>query len=514
MKNVKYTARLLLCIALVFSMVFSITACNKTGGGSAEKATWDVVEKVDAPAKASGTLTQTDFEAAYRPYTDWRIYEIRTTQSDIKPAEGGTAYYVSNNGNDSNDGLTPETAVTSYTAVMGRGLKSGDVIYFERGSEFRGTITVNTEGITFAAYGEGKAPVFRSHFESGAGEDAWEATDAENVYVYKNRITEDVGQIVFDDTYYTYKSFYTKDDVSNSKAKKYVNSYKDLKEDLQLYHDLTKKYVYVYSSEGNPGERFSSIEFGTAAAAFKIYANNVTVDGLCIKNSGFGISAAAKDGTNTIRGLTVQNCEFGWIGGYSRGSDNERLGNGIEIWGGAVDFIAKNNYFYQIYDAGLTFQFSSTTERAEVNNVQFCNNVFDYCNYSIEYFMTIPGDEEMKDFVIDGNLCWYAGEGLCAQRPDRSGCNHIKSWGHNNGLSNPIKVTNNLFALGFRQLCETLDNTNIGAAYDNNIYVQTEDKRVAINAQMEDYFKMDENVKLNIEQYLGDKNATIITISK
>ena len=128
--------------------------------------------------------------------------------------------------------------------------------------------------------------------------------------------------------------------------------------------------------------------------------------------------------------------------------------------------------------------------------------------------MTIPGDKKMKDFVIDGNLCWYAGEGMCSQRPDRNTSNHIKSWKHNNYLVNQIKVTNNLFAVGFRQLCETCDDTGIGAAYDNNVYVQTEGKRVAMNGVMEDYFKMDANVKTNIETHLGDKNATIITIAK
>ena len=176
--------------------------------------------------------------------------------------------------------------------------------------------------------------------------------------------------------------------------------------------------------------------------------------------------------------------------------------------------MVENCYFYQIYDAGVTFQFSSADKEADVNNVIFRNNVFDYNNYSIEYFMTIPGEKKMKDFVIEGNLCWYAGEGMCSQRPDRNGPNHIKSWGHSNKCANQIQVKNNLFALGFRQLCETLDKTGLGAKYTGNVYVQTEGKRVAINTPLTDYFKMDTNVKQNIEQYLGDKNAVIISIAK
>ncbi|MBQ2746730.1 MAG: hypothetical protein IJF35_03365 [Clostridia bacterium] len=502
-----------IAIALCIVMVFGACGTKGTNGtNSTEKEKfWAKVEKVDVPNYQSGNMTLADFEKQYRPYTDWRIYEIRTTVSDVKPAEGGTAYYVSNNGKVENDGLTPETPVPTYISVMGK-LKKGDVVYFERGSEFRGNITVSKEGVTLAAYGEGKAPVFRLYKENAAGKGKWEETDTPNVYKFYEKVSGDVGVVVFDDTYYTYKSFYTKDDMSNSKSKKYVNSYKDLKEDLQLYHDPMRFDVYVYCEKGNPGEVYDSVEFVPKGNVIKVNANNVTIDGLCIKNSGFGIHGSPCDSSNSLKGLTVRNCEIGWIGGY--GTAENRLGNGIEIWGGAIDFIVENNYFYQIYDAGVTFQFSSEDKEADVENVQFKNNVFDYCNYSIEYFMTIPGDKKMKDFVIDGNLCWNAGEGMCSQRPDRNGPNHIKSWKHNNHLANQIKVTNNLFALGFRQLCETCDDTGLGAAYDNNIYVQTEGKRVAMNGVMEDYFKMDANVKKSIETYLGDKNATIITIAK
>ncbi len=509
--------RVLAIILTICCIVAVFGACTKTetnGKKDTDKdGNWAKVEKVDAPNYQSGNMTLDEFEKAYRPYTDWRIYEIRTTVSDVKPAEGGTAYYVSNNGKVENDGLTPETPVPTYISVIGK-LKKGDVVYFERGSEFRGTITVNKEGVTLAAYGEGKAPVFIPYEESCVGEGKWEETDTPNVYKFHKKVLSDVGVVVFDEKDYTYKSFKTDKDVSNSKSKKFVNSYKDLKEDLQLYHDRLKFDVYVYCEKGNPGEIYNEGEFVVANSAIKTTVNDVTIDGLCIKYAGFGVDSVAGDGKGVVKGLVVRNCEFGWIGGYSNSAEDERLGNAIQIWGGAVDFIVDNNYFYQIYDAGATFQYTSDSLEVVSENIQFINNVFDYNNYSIEYFITAAGNSTIKDFVIDNNLCWYAGDGMCEQRPDRNGPNHIKSWSHDNKLVNQIKVTNNLFALGFRQLCETRDDTGIGAAYDNNIYVQTEGKRVAMNGVMEDYFKMDANVKKSIETYLGDKNATIITIAK
>ena len=66
--------------------------------------------------------------------------------------------------------------------------------------------------------------------------------------------------------------------------------------------------------------------------------------------------------------LTVQNCEFYWIGGSiqnriqnsalgtSTVTYDERYGNAIEVYGTCDGFIARNNYIYQVFDAGITVQ--------------------------------------------------------------------------------------------------------------------------------------------------------------
>lgn len=46
---------------------------------------------------------------------------------------GGTAYYVSNNGSDQNDGSSPETAWATLEQVNTASLSRGDGVYFERG---------------------------------------------------------------------------------------------------------------------------------------------------------------------------------------------------------------------------------------------------------------------------------------------------------------------------------------------------------------------------------------------
>ncbi len=506
----KKVLKVLLAVFLIASMMLSFTACNKNGGNDADDTTWAEVKKVDKPVGTTGEMSIEDFEKLYRPYTDWRIYEIRTTKNEIKPADGAKGYYVSNNGKAENDGLTPETAVSSYADVRKKGLKAGDVLYFERGGIWRETIEITTPGITLTAYGEGKAPRFYGSPENSAEKGFWIETDKENVYEYKDRVAEiDVGSIIFDDKECTYKSCYSSEDQSNSKSKKYVNSYKDLKSDLQMYHDPKSKKLYLCSTEGNPADRYDSIELIHNVTMY-VKANNVTIDGLCFKYACFGISSY---GTNSIvKGLTVRNCEFGWIGGNISNpiGSNSRFGNGIEIWGAAQDFIVTNNYFWQIYDAAVTFQYRGSVFN-DVENVKFNDNVFDYCNYSIEYFFTDNGGK-VYDFEIMNNLCWYAGEGLCSQRPDRAEMSHIRSgWVTQ---AEAIKIENNLFAIGFRSLARTLDNANIGGAYNNNVYAQYKGRELAANGKNDKVFKMDDNAQSNIETKLGDKNAVIIKITK
>ena len=512
----KKALKVFVSVFLVAVMALSLTACKKNGDNDGangiDKTNWEVVEMVEKPTYTSGTVTMEEFESKYRPYTDWRIYEIRTTKNEFKPADGGTAYYVSNRGNAENDGLSPETPMPDYASVRKKGLKTGDVIYFERGSIWRDQIEVGIPGVTLTAYGEGKAPRFYGSPANSAQEGYWLETDVENVYVYKEPLLSmDVGSIIFDDKECAYKSLYSSEDQSNSSSKKYVNSYKDLKEDLQMYHEPKNKKLYLYCEGGNPADRFDSIELIYKVTMF-VKADNVTVDGLCMKYACFGISGSSSINSK-ITGLTVRNCEFGWIGGNIQGTAGQsttRYGNGIEIWGAAEDFTVTNNYFWQIYDAAVTFQYDGKVFN-DVKNVKFNDNVFEYCNYSIEYFHRTNGGK-VYDFEIKNNLCWYAGEGLCNQRPDHAEVSHIRSGWATQG--NATKIENNLFAVSLKTLARTLDYSDIGGAYNNNVYAQIERRELAMNGKNSTAFKMDANAKNNIETKLGDKNATVITIKR
>lgn len=70
-------------------------------------------------------------------------------------------YYFANAGNDSNDGLSPETAWQIVTNLNEKSFSDGDSFLFKRGDTFRGAIKIlrSPTNLTFSTYGEGDRPV-------------------------------------------------------------------------------------------------------------------------------------------------------------------------------------------------------------------------------------------------------------------------------------------------------------------------------------------------------------------
>jgi len=161
-------------------------------------------------------------------------------------------------------------------------------------------------------------------------------------------------------------------------------------------------------------------------------------------------------GSGTMQNLTVQNCEFKWIGGslqhYKEDGNPVRYGNAVEIYGGCDTYTVQNNYFYQIYDAAITHQVSLSESQIKAGtvlnqkNITYRGNVMEYCNYSIEYFLgNVPEDNpsRMENFLIEDNYMWYAAQGLSQQRADKNNGCHIKGWSHTNRAVNYV-IRNNL----------------------------------------------------------------------
>ena len=74
---------------------------------------------------------------------------------------------------------------------------------------------------------------------------------------------------------------------------------------------------------------------GCKTLQLKAVCNGAHIDNLCLK---YGDCHGVGSGTN--EGLTITNCEFGWIGGSIQGESifgrnhPTRFGNAVEIYGG------------------------------------------------------------------------------------------------------------------------------------------------------------------------------------
>ena len=411
--------------------------------------------------------------------TDQKIAAIKNTEN-LTPTTGlyKRVYYVSSStGSDSNNGTSadkPFKTIAKVNSVLD-GLSSSysATVCFKRGDTWRGEQLVTVPKLTVTAYGTGAKPVIMGSPENGGGSaNASKWTEVQtNIWRYEgSQNWSDVGNIIFNDgESYATKivqlyvkqeawSDYQITDYTNAPAQKYsFKSYTDLKNDLDFFHDKNFEggsgatgYLYMYSTS-NPATRFNSIEFATRNDLVYIHhTDNVTIDNICFKyEGGHAIAADGQPGSDLVLDdLTVQNCEFYWIGGsiHDRikssvlGTDttayDTRYGNAIEVYGACDGFIARNNYIYQVFDAGITVQKTvgsdAGTKDWSQKNIEFSGNVIEYCNYSIEYFLTqIPdgNNSSMVNFVISDNYMWNAGYGFCETRMiwGRGFAAHIKS---------------------------------------------------------------------------------------
>ena len=95
----------------------------------------------------------------------------------------GNTYYVSCDGNDDNDGLSPSTSWKSLAKVSSAKLNKGDGVLFRRGDTFRGCITAKSS-VTYGAYGEGEKPVLYGWEKNLADSSLWQEVDKER-HIYK-----------------------------------------------------------------------------------------------------------------------------------------------------------------------------------------------------------------------------------------------------------------------------------------------------------------------------------------
>ena len=425
------------------------------------KNTEKAVINADTIAKAEKKVAEIEALSAKRKA------EILSTRDTITIT--GTKYYVSNSGNDDNDGKSPETAWATIDKVNEYTYEEGDGVLFNRGDFFRGNLLAKS-GVTYAAYGEGDKPKLSASEENGASEEKWILVEGTtNVWKFYRQMV-DIGGILADrgDGEFICEKVLACLDVEEQKYYKKAdkseifNPATDL-ENLTFFNftkstRVTEDRVDMYfrCDEGNPGKVFTSIEFLDGKTHTIRARSNVTIDNLCVLHT-----ARHGIGSGSCKNLVITNCEIGWIGGGLFGQWKQasgviafgRFGNGIEVYGACDNFVIDNCYVYQCFDAGITNQLQKGGANCIVNkDVRFTNNLIEYCCYNIEYFMGI-GDVDvtrlLDNVLYEKNICRMAGFGWGRINPTNSA--NIKGWDHRNE-SKDFVIKDNIFDRAYGDL--------------------------------------------------------------
>lgn len=338
-------------------------------------------------------------------------------------------YFISNSGNDNNNGTTQETPWYSLQKVNSFKFLPGDVIHFKSGDFWRGQLipySGNASGyVTYTSYGFGAKPSLLGSIDASNPSD-WKEY-SKGIWIYSpqvNSIKGDVGNIIFN---------------KGESAGFKVFSIDNLKEQNQYVCDRYNYSLMIYS-EKNPGTIYKSIEL--ALDKFIIDERNrsyIKYNGLDIKYGGAHGIAGFR--TNNI---IVQNCDISFMGGaiqFWKDNKPTRYGNGVEFNNNSHDNIVEGCNIWEVYDAAVTNQGSS--EGNTQYNIIYRNNNIWNCEYSFEYWNQCKTGQTYNIY-FENNICKDAGYGWGHnQRPNPSG-RHLCFFSNTAKTSNII-IRNNTF---------------------------------------------------------------------
>ena len=343
----------------------------------------------------------------------------------------GTKYYVSNNGNDDNSGLSPTDAWKSVERVQSADLKSGDGVFFERGGIWRGVNLACVSGVSYAAYGEGEKPKLYGSDKDYANAALWKETETENVWQTVDNIYGSAGFVSFN---------------NGEKFAIKVSDKSELNADFTFYDGKSSTSpVFLYCEGGNPGDVYENIEIAPGRSIISAAdKSDCVIDNLCLMYTGWhGIRFSC------VENMKVTNCVIGYIGGTG---ETSRWGNGIEFWNSCSGSAerkntVKGNYIFQIYDSALTNQYKGEAEKpSKQQYIEYSDNLIEYATYAFEFFSRQLNSnlDIMENITVSGNIMRYSGYGWGEEnRPVKGQSADIKGWESKNRTKNFV-IKNNI----------------------------------------------------------------------
>ena len=326
---------------------------------------------------------------------------INGASKDVSEAVSSkrTIIYVSSSeGNDLNDGRTPQTAKKTFekmsqSAGIAVLLKCGDT--FDMSDMFY--VGDNT---VFCSYGEGPRPVLdfsqkieESFFAVRGYENLWAVDLSRTEFNNKessSNLSYNFGQLYIDGECNWNRITIPVEEMAESNFAQIVGDRKDNCWVVDWMHGV----LYLYS-ESDPNEHEIRVSIGRHGLNFR-EVRNVIVSDLEIRN--VGVSGATIFNCDDV---SVSNCLFRNIGGAVT-AEGIRYGNGVQISGVAKNISILNNVFDGVYSSGYSDVGITVTDRQE--NVTINNNIFSHCYCGIVQYDDFQSLVPASKFAIQNNL--------------------------------------------------------------------------------------------------------------
>ena len=321
---------------------------------------------------------------------------------------GGRCFYVSAQGDDAADGLSPQSAWRSLSRVNEAGLGFADTVRFRCGDVFRGHLEPQSgrpgEPMVYTGFGEGDKPVLEPSFDASSESD-WVKV-GRKLWKCEKPSRNELGNVIFD---HGKKGCGWKVDRLDQLGRK----------DLRFCWVRDESAVYLVSRR-NPAKRFRSIELAEKQHIVdETDCHDIVYDGLWLR-----YGAAHGIGGSGVKGISILNCDICWIGGSTlyidEGGRGVYYGNGIEFWSAAQDILVENCRVWECWDAALTNQ--SNIDGVVQKNITWRGNEIWNCEYSYEYWQQGDG-ARTQNILFENNVCRDAGYGW----------GHVRRWNPNAG---------------------------------------------------------------------------------
>ncbi len=196
---------ILLCLVMMLGL---LTACSRDNvKPEAEEATeeslyLDKKHYIVMDIEQSIAAENYALLSASAPDVSTQRESIKNSKTNIVKADSfvqgesytGTAYYVSNSGDDYNSGLSPEEAWATLDKVNSTKFRRGDAVFFERGGIWYGNIRPSADDLTLSAYGEGSKPIISGNEPETVKPERWreygKTEDGGIVWVFEKVLTD------------------------------------------------------------------------------------------------------------------------------------------------------------------------------------------------------------------------------------------------------------------------------------------------------------------------------------